>query len=102
MQDLPRILRRCVRLESGCLVYLGATNAKGYAQAKVGGRRVQVHRYVFATLIEDLPADTTVDHDCRVTSCCEPSHLRAMTRSENTALGNKHRTKRCHKSSRRP
>jgi len=92
-RDIVRILSKSVALSSGCWVFLGATNPKGYGQFKLLGRREQVHRSVYRFAFGDFDGELTVEHTCRVTRCWNPAHLTLLDRATNTALGNKYRAK---------
>lgn len=87
--DLSRILSR-IRIYGTfrCWIYMGArvSNPRGgYGKAKVRGRVVRVHRWVFEKLIG--PAPQLLDHMCRVRSCCHPNHVQESTVKENTKNG---------------
>lgn len=89
MSALDRILSK-VRIYGPfqCWVYTGAKKAPprgGYGHAKVNGRTVRVHRYVYGELIQ--PPPPLLDHLCRVRSCFHPNHLQDSTVQENTKKG---------------
>lgn len=81
-----RILARCVR-NGECLVWQGATTKGGYGMVTHRQRHVFVHRAVYEYFNGPVPDGYEVDHvhenGCRFTACCEPSHLEAVTKSEN-------------------
>lgn len=59
-------------------------NNKGYHTISVGnGRKAYGHVVSHELFIGPVPDALDVDHQCRVTWCCNPAHLKAMTRSEN-------------------
>lgn len=93
---LARILARTVRDEdTGCLVWQGAHNGRGYGRLAVHGRWWLPHRLLFSLLYGDPPAGYEVDHTCHTNACtgglcvhrrcCEPSHLEAVDPRENFA-----------------
>lgn len=59
-------------------------NNKGYHTISVGGGRKKYgHVLSHELFIGRVPEGWDVDHQCNVTWCCNPVHLKAMTRSEN-------------------
>jgi hypothetical protein len=62
----------------GCWHYTGALTRGGYGMA-----RTLVHRYVWTTLVGDIPDGMQIDHACKQRSCCNPAHLRVVTRRAN-------------------
>lgn len=63
--------------ESGCWLWLGATNQRGYGQFFWGGKlRVSAHRAGYAMEHGSLPpSDVHVLHRCDTPSCVNPHHL---------------------------
>lgn len=58
---------------------------KGYGQFSVTrGERVYAHRFAWELLRGPIPDGLTIDHLCKVTACCNPSHLEPVTQAENT------------------
>lgn len=76
-----------------CWVWSGHRSPKGYGMTKVGRRSQGAHRRAWELVNGPIPDGLTVDHACRNTGCCNPRHLRLMTRSENSkGNGNAHKT----------
>lgn len=74
---------------TGCLVWQGARNPRGYGWTWHNGRTMHAHRLAFAlargldlAALDGLDVRHTV---CRNPSCVCPSHLRQGTRSDNVA-----------------
>lgn len=93
---LVRLLERTVRQPSGCLLWTGADNGKGYGRIAVARRWWLTHRLLYALLNGDPPAGYEVDHTCHTDACgtagpcahrrcLEPSHLEAVDPRENFA-----------------
>ena len=76
---------------SGCWLWKGFKDQKGYGKFWFRQRAWWAHRWSYAMFVGSIPEGETIDHECRNPECVRPSHLRPMTRSENVALGNKHR-----------
>lgn len=76
--------------ESGCMLWLGATNSRGYGQLYVRGMRAQyAHRIAYQLGVGSLPRGgrVVIDHLCRVRPCVAPDHLELVTQRENVMRG---------------
>lgn len=74
----------------GCWLWTGPTNATGYGQIHLSGdnhHRPLVHRLVYELLVGPIPAELTLDHLCRIRSCCNPGHLEPVSYRENLLRG---------------
>lgn len=70
--------------EAGCWIWTKSMSHDGYG---VKGK-TYVHRLMYEKAYGKIPDGLTLDHVCRVRSCCNPAHMRPMTLKENIALGN--------------
>lgn len=62
----------------------GKMNNKGYHPISVGGNRKRyAHVVAYELFVGPIPDGYDVDHQCETTWCCNPAHLKAMTRSDN-------------------
>lgn len=68
-----------------CKLWTGAHNGKGYGVKKVTSGSRYVHRIAYADAYGPIPEGMEVDHLCQQPSCIEPTHLEAVTPSENKA-----------------
>lgn len=69
---------------SGCWIYLGQINAKGYPLCSfVNFKTKTAYRLVYELCKGKIPAGLEIDHVCRVRSCINPNHLDAVTHAEN-------------------
>lgn len=82
-----RILERCEKTEGGCIVWMGAKNTGGYGQIWCDERKKMTHRIMYELAHGPIPIGLTIDHLCRVRSCCNPDHLEAVTQGENVRRG---------------
>jgi len=92
-------LRLMARLErrimhepnTGCHIWVGATNKKGYglAYVKIDGKwcNRSVHKTVYEFERGPVPKGLEIDHLCRNTRCCNPAHLEAVSHRENVMRG---------------
>ena len=87
MNTLERFERRYVVAESGCWLWTGPLNNTGYGCFA----RTSAHRWAYAAMVGPIPDGYQIDHLCRVRRCVNPSHLEAVTRSENNRRAAQHR-----------
>lgn len=69
--------------ESGCWIWIGATDAKGYGLFTVHQRSMRAHRFSFEIHNGEIPEGFHVCHSCDIPSCVNPSHLWLGTALEN-------------------
>jgi hypothetical protein len=91
--EIPiRILKRItVDYETGCWRVSGWNTGNGFANIKLNGRTLKVHRVTFRLLRGPIPDDKLLDHDkktgCKYRDCGNPWHLEPVTVKENTDRG---------------
>lgn len=81
-----RIRARVAFSPSGCWIWQGAKNSKGYACLRIGGREgrtVLVHRLVVALSGRTIGNADLACHTCDVPACVNPAHLYVGTASSN-------------------
>lgn len=79
---------------SGCHLWTGALDSKGYGMFWVGSAsqpRQKAHRVAFLAAGGVIPAGMQIDHKCRVRCCVNPAHLEAVTCRENIVRGHRAR-----------
>lgn len=80
------------RRATGCWIFTGCINPQngyGYIGVGVGGsKRLETcHRVAYRAWIGQIPTGADLHHTCETRSCCNPHHLRIVTRGENAGLG---------------
>ena len=68
---------------SGCWLWIGAWAAGGYGYVRRGGRTIKAARFIYETLVGEIPEGLQLDHLCRVRSCVNPAHLEPVVQAEN-------------------
>ena len=69
--------------ESGCWIWIGASNPSGYGQLKVGHQLKRAHRVSWEFFRGAIPDGMMVCHRCDVPSCVNPDHLFLGTARDN-------------------
>jgi hypothetical protein len=85
--------------ENGCWIFGGKLDKDGYGRlnARVDGKHttIRAHKVVWETFFGPLPPELTLDHlDCIGKACCNPDHLEAVTRAENSRRAQERRRAR--------
>jgi hypothetical protein len=85
MDWLPERLKTKIAVspETGCWIWTGALDRRGYGRVNIHGRVRFTHRVTFVLAGRDLSDELEIDHLCRVPACCNPDHLEAVTRVVN-------------------
>lgn len=80
---------------SGCWLWKGAHNRRGYAVlcSRVGGTPL-AHRLTYEALVKPIEPGLTLDHLCRERGCVNPQHMEETTIEENINRGLKPRRNR--------
>lgn len=77
-----------VRADTGCHIWIGATNNKGYGILGIGGGvRALAHRVAYEAEYGPIPDGMVIDHVCRVRNCVNPLHLEPVSQAENNRRG---------------
>jgi len=70
-----------------CWLWVAGLQGGGYGQLWVNGKHEQSHRISYEFANGDIPDNLEIDHICRVRTCVNPNHLRAVTHKENVLCG---------------
>ena len=83
-----RVLSKIQKRPSGCWIWTAAVNNHGYGIVNPGrGSPLLVHRVMYQLTRGLIPSGRELDHLCRTPKCVNPSHLEAVTHSENMTRG---------------
>lgn len=71
--------------ESGCWIWMGCTNGRGYGQVKVdtGKPPRRAHIASYLAFNGEIPAGMVVRHKCDISLCVAPHHLELGTQKQN-------------------
>ena len=84
-----------------CWMWTGAKIPQGYGRAWFRERTDYSHRWAYTALVGEIPEGLEIDHVCRVRGCCNPTHLRAVTKRENHMAAGSRSLSRLHAEHRR-
>jgi hypothetical protein len=84
-----RFWAKVVVTAAGCWIWQGGKSGNGYGRFALQSRRMATaHRHTYETFVGPIPPGFQIDHICKVTLCCNPAHLEAVTPKENTRRSN--------------
>jgi hypothetical protein len=85
MNELPQRWFEKIWFEpnTGCWLWGGSVDAKGYGMVRFNGKNARAHRAVFTVMTGITPVE--IDHLCRERSCVNPAHLENVSKLENIA-----------------
>lgn len=85
---LASLLSECETVKSNCWIWTRAKYDLGYGRVHIRsmGRQMRVHRLVWQEHIGSIPSDLELHHECRNTSCYNPSHLKLVSHRANVLL----------------
>lgn len=66
-----------------CWEWTGAIHTTGYGVFNFKRKTYFAHRWIYATIVEDILEGYVIDHLCHNKCCVNPTHLEMVTREEN-------------------
>lgn len=95
MINLEKINNRSIKLENGCIKWLGAKSSTGYGHARFNGKHILIHRLVLHLVKNfDLSSNFVVCHSCDNPLCINIEHLIVGTQGYNLEDAYKKKRKR--------
>lgn len=86
--DINKTKEKFVAIDSsGCWIWIGFTNQRGYGRYRINGRTWVAHRLFYTMYKNEIPDNLVIDHLCKVRNCVNPEHLEAVTQQENVSRG---------------
>ena len=85
--NLQRALARVRYEPSGCWIWTGASNDRGYPVMVIDSVTLYAHRVTYRIVRGPIAEGLTIDHLCRVPACINPMHLEQVTNAVNIARG---------------
>ncbi len=82
--DERRFLRKlCYDDTTGCVVFMGARDRKGYGSFHLGRRQIRAHRFSYERFCGPIQATFEIDHLCGNPSCVHLEHLESVPKRVN-------------------
>lgn len=80
-------LKYCPEPNTGCWLWIGCCNPKGYGNFTYNSRTRSAHRVSYEFYVGPVPDGLTFYHKCRQRCCVNPDHLEPVTNKENILRG---------------
>lgn len=84
IRNIGQLLSRSnLNPETGCRIWNGSKNKRGYGRLGVDNKLVQAHRYSYELSNGKIPDGLYVTHKCDTPACIEPTHLSVGSQQDN-------------------
>jgi HNH endonuclease len=80
-----KLFNQCRLGESGCWLWIGATNGREYGIFNTTNKTRMAHRVSYEVFVGPIPKGLHILHSCDTPACINPAHLRPGTVKENMA-----------------
>jgi hypothetical protein len=83
--DAQQKIRNTVNVDpnTGCWLWQGAHNRRGYGRLYYSGKDYRAHRLAYVAFVGPIPNNMLVCHRCDVPQCVNPEHLFLGTAQDN-------------------
>lgn len=72
--------------DTGCWIWTGGLDTRGYGHFKINGRMVLAHRWTYEQFHGTIPPGMDLHHTCENRRCVNPNHLVPLTRKAHRRL----------------
>lgn len=72
---------------TGCWVWTGSADPRGYGHVMIKRKCNMAHRVVYELLVGPIPEGLQLDHLCHNPWCVNPEHLEPVTPTQNNLRG---------------
>ena len=87
--------KRVPEPNSGCWLWIGAHDEKGYSLIGWNGKTGKGHQIAYRALVGGIPPGLEIDHRvCSTRDCVNPAHMLPVTHKANVARGDSGRERR--------
>jgi hypothetical protein len=84
---IEKYLNRCVTLPSGCIIWRGPVDSRGYGLSRLKNIRKRVHIIIWELLTgRKVPIGHDLHHKCHIEPCCNFEHLELLTKKEHRRI----------------
>ena len=94
---IERFLEKISVSEDGCWNWTASKHEKGYGHFFINHKTIMSHRWLYEYFHGPIKKEMDVHHICENKSCCNPTHLKAITRLQHEKQHMKQYCKNGHK-----
>ena len=82
--NIERFFTNIKILDNNCWGWSKAVSNKGYGRFTINKKAWFTHRISYILFNGEIPNGKVIDHICKNRICCNPDHLRCVSKRENT------------------